>query len=105
MTDLDRDELIAQSWKMHSLVEQAYLDNPAVQGDEAWLNKQRLLLADMALHLLQTSLSTGDVDGELAKPLDKEKLRNNLFSIMTISEQFIPDVGLKEAKEKIYSII
>ena len=32
MTDLDRDELIAQSWKMHSLVEQAYLDNPAVQG-------------------------------------------------------------------------
>ena len=33
MTVFEKDELIALSWKMHNLIEQAYLDNPGVQGD------------------------------------------------------------------------
>ncbi|MDP2560838.1 hypothetical protein [Psychrobium sp. 1_MG-2023] len=87
-------QLIAQSWQMHQLVEQAYLDVSAKQGDELWQEKQRVLLADMALHLLQTALDPNEI------ALDK--LRNNLYSIMTISDQFIPSAQLGSAKEAIY---
>ena len=87
-------ELIATSWKMHADVENAYLANPASQADENWHDKQRILLADMALHLLQTALSPGEIS--------QEKLRNNLNAILTISDHFLPDAELKSATEKLY---
>jgi hypothetical protein len=35
--------------KAHKLVEKNYLLNPAVPASEEWLNKRRLLLADLSL--------------------------------------------------------
>ena len=51
-------------------------------------------MADMALHLLQTTISTN--------PLQIDKLRNNLYAILTISDQFIPHKGLKEKAEELF---
>ncbi len=90
----DRSKIIKTSWELHSLVEAAYLHDPVKKGDEQWLEKQRILLADMALHLLQTSIKPGE--------LELEKLRNNLHSILTISDQFLPQAGLKKAAENLY---
>ena len=79
---------------MHNQVEASYLNNQAIPGDDEWLEKQRTLLADMALHLLQTSISPGKIE--------LDKLRNNLHAILTITDQFLPKANLKKATEKLY---
>ncbi|GGF80392.1 hypothetical protein [Alteromonas lipolytica] len=94
MNNTHRQQLIDTSWALHSDVENAYLAHPASKGADDWQEKQRLLLADMAIHLLQTALKPGEL------PLDK--LQNNLHAILTISDQFLPQAGLKKATEGIY---
>lgn len=94
MNDIERNKLIKTSWQLHSLVEDSYLNNPATKGGEEWLEKQRILLADMAIHLLQTAMKPGSIE--------LDKLKNNLHSILTITDQFLPHSGLKEATVKLY---
>lgn len=96
MNQTARQQLLDTSWQLHAQVESAYLAHPAAKGDADWLDKQRLLLADMALHLLQTAVKPGEI------PLDK--LQNNLHAILTISDQFLPHAGLKQATQGIYSM-
>jgi hypothetical protein len=94
MNDSERQQLIQISWELHRIVEDSYLTHTAAKGDEDWLEKQRILLADMAIHLLQTAI----------KPdaLETEKLKNNLHAILTIADQFLPRAELKKATEKLY---
>ena len=94
MNDIERNKLIKTSWQLHSLVEDSYLNNSATKGDQEWLEKQRNLLADMAIHLLQTAMKPGSIE--------LDKLKNNLHSILTITDQFLPHSGLKEATDKLY---
>jgi hypothetical protein len=70
----------------HDLTESAYQAHPAVRGDAEWSEKQRMLLADMALHLVQTALGEG--------PIDKARLQNNLYAILTISAPHLPEKEL-----------
>lgn len=58
------------------------------------VKKQRFLLADMALHLLQTAINPEEIK--------LDKLRNNLHAILTITDQFLPNADLKAATEKLY---
>jgi len=94
VNEVERQNLIQKSWEIHNVVETAYLNINVTKGDDAWLEKQRILLADMALHLLQTALNPGE--------LEHDKLKNNLYSILTISDQFLPNTGLKNAADKLY---
>lgn len=86
--------MLETSREFHSQVENNYLKNPAKKGDDMWLEKQRILLADMSLHLLQTSIKPGEIE--------LDKLRNNLHAILTITDQFLPKAELKKAAEKLY---
>ncbi len=95
MDEAIRQEILAMSRTAHSLTEASYQQDPSTHGDHGWNDKQRTLLADMALHLLQTSLK----DGELSE----EGLKRNLFSILTISDQFIPGHDLKTVADELYS--
>ena len=90
----ERLRILNTSWELHNQVEASYLNNQAKQGDDEWLGKQRTLLADMALHLLQTSISPGEIK--------LDKLRDNLHAILTITDQFLPNSDLKKATEKLY---
>ncbi|MDF0705888.1 MAG: hypothetical protein VX772_06265 [Bacteroidota bacterium] len=94
MTKEQKTEMIKTSWELHSQVETAYLSHPAKKDDKEWLEKQRLLLADMALHLLQTSMAPEEIK--------LERLRDNLHAILTISDQFLPEMGLKNMTENLY---
>ena len=94
MTESEKKKIIQESWAAHSIVEQSYLQNSAAKGDSDWLDKQRVLLADMALHLLQTALNPG--------ALEQDKLKNNLFAILTIAEQFLPYTNFSQVKNRIY---
>ena len=94
MTEEDRKNIIDSSWDAHAIIESNYLDNPAIKGGDLWLEKQRHLLADMAIHLLQTSLNSGEIN--------KDKLSNNIYSILTIADQFLPEAELAKAKDKLF---
>ena len=83
---MSRDSVLTLSRQAHDLTETAYRADPAVKGDAGWPGKQRLLLADMALHLVQTAMRDGE--------LDTARLQNNLYSIMTISAPFLPEKEL-----------
>lgn len=95
MDDVNRQEILAMSRTAHSLTEKTYQEDPSKRGDPGWEEKQRILLADMALHLLQTSLKEGE--------LSEEGLKRNLYSILTISDQFIGGHDLKAVADKLYS--
>ncbi|MBK8727013.1 MAG: hypothetical protein IPL96_13470, partial [Holophagaceae bacterium] len=75
--------------------ESAYQNNPSKRGDAGWGDKQRILLADMALHLLQTSLRKGE--------LSTADLKRNLYSILTISDELMPGHDLKAVADELYS--
>tara|TARA_R110000851_G_scaffold1772_8_gene6953 strand:+ start:1254 stop:1547 length:294 start_codon:yes stop_codon:yes gene_type:complete len=94
MSTEEKLKMLNASWELHSQVETSYLKNPANRDDAEWLEKQRLLLADMALHLLQTSIKPGEIK--------LDRLRDNLHAILTISDQFLPNADLKKATEKLY---
>ncbi len=89
-----RKQLLKISWELRSQVEASYLNNPAKKGDSECLEKQRILLADMALHLLQTSIHPDEIQ--------LDKLCNNLHAILTITDQFLPEAELKKAAVKLY---
>lgn len=90
----EREDVIKTSWEIHNLVEASYRANLTIAGEPEWLEKQRMLLADMALHLLQTAMKPGDIE--------LEKLKNNMHAILTIADQFLPDAEFKKATENIY---
>ncbi|MDL5514288.1 hypothetical protein QSE00_20915 [Arenibacter sp. M-2] len=94
MTKEEKIKILDTSWELHSLVETSYMNNPANKDDKEWLEKQRLLLADMALHLLQTSVGPGEIK--------LDRLRDNIHAILTIADQFLPKADLKKATEKLY---
>jgi hypothetical protein len=93
MDDLVRSEILALAKSAHDLTESSYQKDLSKRGDAGWREKQRLLLADMALHLLQTALRKGE--------LSEEDLKRNLFSILTISDQFLPGHALKDVADKL----
>ena len=98
MDDAKRTELIRMGWEIHRVVEESYLSHsPAQEGDSStdhWMDRRRLLLADMAVHLLQTAIKPGNIE--------LDQLRNNLHAILTIADPFLPHADLKQATDKIY---
>ncbi len=96
MDELVRAEILSMSRKAHRLTELAYQQDSSTRGESGWSEKQRVLLADMALHLLQTALSSGE--------LSKDDLKRNLFSILMVSDQFMPGQRLKAAAEALHAL-
>lgn len=95
MNQETKDQILAMSRTAHDLTEAAYQQHPAARGDLEWMEKQRILLADMALHLLQTALKEGH--------LSQDNLKRNLYSILTIADQFIEGHDLKSVADQLYS--
>ena len=90
-----KEEILSMSRTAHGLTESSYQMDSTRRGEAGWAEKQRVLLADMALHLLQTSLR----DGELSK----DDLKRNLFAILTISDQLIPGHDFTTVADALYS--
>jgi hypothetical protein len=95
MDEVFRNEILSMSRTAHDATEAAYQQDQSKRGDPGWTEKQRILLADMALHLLQTSLKQGEIS--------EDSLKRNLFSILTISDQFMSGYDLKSFAEELYS--
>jgi hypothetical protein len=95
MDENKRNALVRMGWGIHGAVEDSYHAHPAGRNDgDAWLEKQRLLLADMAIHLMQTAIAPGEIE--------LDKLRNNLNAILVVADRFLPDAALKRTAEGLY---
>lgn len=94
MDEATRNEIVVLGDKAHDLTEAAYRKHASTRGESGWTEKQRILLADMALHLLQTALRDGD--------LSADELKRNLYAILTVSDQFIPGYGLKASADQLH---
>jgi len=88
-----KSDILELSRRAHALTEDLYRADPAIRGDAGWPDKQRILLADMALHLVQTAVRDGEID--------VATLRNNLYSILSISAPFLPEKNLTSAADAI----
>lgn len=95
MDEAIKNEIVVLGRKAHDLTESAYREHASTRGESGWTEKQRILLADMALHLLQTALR----DGELSA----DELKRNLYSILTVSDQFIPGYALKASADQLHA--
>lgn len=95
MDEATRAGILETGWRIHDTVEDSLLRHPATRGGEGWQDKQRLLLADMAIHLLQTALAPGDIR--------LDKLGNNLHAILTVASGFLPEAGLREATGRLHA--
>ncbi len=94
MDEQTKEEILSRARFAHDLTEASYQQNPSTKGDAGWVEKQRILLADMSLHLLQTALRNGE--------LSTDDLKRNLFSILTISDQLLPGRNLKTVADDLY---
>jgi hypothetical protein len=83
MDDPARAGIIKAGWEIHAVVEEAAI------GSSDQLERRRLLLADMAIHLLQTAIAPGEIE--------LNKLKNNLHAILTLADPFLPHAELKKA--------
>ncbi len=93
MNNIAADNAIEAFWKLHDSIEREYIAHPSKKDDARWLEKQRLLLADMAIHLLQTAIAPGEIK--------LNHLRNNIHAILIVADGFLPHAELKKATEKL----
>ena len=67
----------------------------ALKGEEGKMKRQRFLLADMACHLVQDAINH--------ETMDLESLKNRLFAILTVCDEFLPEKDLKLKANEIIS--
>ena len=92
MNSTDRKAAAEHITAAHSMVEKGYIADLSTPTSEGWLNKRRLLLADLSLHL---------TDACVKEEMDIDKIKRYLYSILTIANDFAPEAGLKDTAEKL----
>ncbi|NEM97366.1 hypothetical protein GXP69_06640 [Pontibacter sp. BT327] len=73
----------------HAKLESFYPEEAVYKNTPEWIEKRRLLLADLALHLAQDALK--------GETINQEKLKHHLFAILKISKEFFPEENYGEA--------
>lgn len=94
MSEINQASILELAAQAHSWTASTYRKHPAIKDSPDWLEKQRVLLADMSLHLLKTALDQGEID--------RHELHKNLYAILTICDQFLPQHQLKVMADKLY---
>ena len=94
MEKQQRQDILTLSWSIHDQVEQAIASHPASRTDDNWQEKQRLLMANMALHLLQTTLKPGE--------LQKDTLVNTLNAILTLSDDYLDHIDSRKVSNSLH---
>ncbi|NDK55938.1 hypothetical protein [Pontibacter fetidus] len=89
MNSENRNKVLELVDAAHAKVESFYPETAIHKGTPEWLEKRRLLLADLALHLTQDALK--------GETINEAKLRNHLFAILKISAEFFPQGKFEQA--------
>ena len=89
MNTENRKEVLKLVDAAHATVESFYPETAVYKGTPEWLEKRRLLLADLALHLTQDALK--------GETINEAKLKNHLFAILKLSAEFFPEGNFEKA--------
>ena len=92
MDAIQRENILHLIKDAHAQVEQAYLKHPAAKGELNWPDKRRLLLADFSLHMAGEGVQEGG---------DTEKIKRYLYALLTICQDFMPEIDLTTTAEKL----
>jgi hypothetical protein len=79
----------------HHIIEEGHQELRLLKGEQAIMKQRQFLLADMACHLVQDAMSD-DIK-------DSQSLKNRLYAILTICDDFLPGKELKSKAEEIIS--
>ena len=71
----------------HHTIESGHQELRALKGEEGKMKRQRFILADLACHLVQDAVDH--------KEIDIDSLKNRLFAILTVCDDFLPEKQLK----------
>ena len=81
--------------QVHQITEDSYKELRANAGSKPSQEQRQFLLADMACHLIQDAM-----DDNI---MNSESLKNRLYAILTICDDFLPDSNLKEKANDLIS--
>ena len=93
MNSENRKEVLKLVNAAHAKVESYYPETPVYRETPEWVEKRRLLLSDLSLHLAQDALKN--------ETMDKVSLGNHLSAILKICGEFFPGENYRKAAELI----
>ena len=82
-----KQQILKLARKTHQIAEETYIKLQANSGSKPTQEQRQFLLTDMACHLIQDAMSD-DI-------MKSQSLKNRLYAILTICDDFLPDTDLK----------
>jgi hypothetical protein len=86
-----RESILHALKEVHARVHDAYPDQASPKLSQGWVDRRRLLLVDLALHLCEEA-----VKGET---LGARELAERLHSVLFVARELAPGHGLEKAAE------
>jgi len=90
-----KEQILKLTAKTHQIAEETYLELQTNSGSIPTQKQRQFLLTDMACHLIQDTMSD-DI-------MNSESLKNRLYAILTICDDFLPESDLKTIAGQIIS--
>jgi hypothetical protein len=88
-----KQQILKLAGETHQIAEETYVNLQANSGSKATLQQRQFLLTDLACHLIQDAMSD-DI-------MNSESLKNRLYAILTICDDFLPESDLKTIANQI----
>ena len=92
---LAKQNILKLAEEAHKIAEETYRELRVNAASKPTLEQRQFLLTDMACHLIQDAMSDNT--------MNSQSLKNRLYAILIISDDFFPDKKLKEYADKIIS--
>ncbi len=92
---LAKQNILKLTEEAHKIAEETYRELRANAASKSTLELRQFLLTDIACHLIQDAMSDNI--------MNSQSLKNRLYAILIISDNFLPDKKLKEYADKIIS--
>jgi hypothetical protein len=92
---LAKQNILKLTEEAHKIAEETYRGLRANAASKSTLEQRQFLLTDIACHLIQDAMSDNI--------MNSQSLKNRLYAILIISDNFLPDKKLKEYADKIIS--
>ena len=90
-----KQQLLKLAGEAHQIAEETYRALQANSGSKPTQEQRQYLLTDMACHLIQDAMSD-DI-------MNSQSLKNRLYAILIICNDFLPEYDLKSNAENLIS--
>lgn len=90
-----KQQILKLTGEVHQIAEETYLELQKKTGTKPSQEQRQYLLADMACHLIQDAMSNNIINSQ--------SLKNRLYAILTICDDFLPESDLKAKANNLIS--